>query len=178
MADQQPRTALAPGRAEGALNPNPPSAQALPRPLGPPSGSEGLAPGPGGETTRAWRQDSPTVLGPHVLLSLVGFTLLLSGFVATLPEVVRDLRPRNRVLAPLEPLQEVWIVQAPGDRWYLAGHPIDRNALARRLHQGGDHARLHFLPSAALPLGEVSASLRWLRRQGTAPVQLELPPRP
>jgi hypothetical protein len=37
---------------------------------------------------------------------------------------------------------------------------------------------VQFLPSAALPLGEVSASLAWLRRQGSVAVQLALPPRP
>jgi len=116
--------------------------------------------------------------GTLSLLSLLGLTLLLCGGVAWLPELLRDSRPRSRPLPQLAPLQELWIVQAPADRWFLAGEPIARRDLEQRLRRSGDQVRVHFLPSAALPLGEVSASLAWLRSRGSSPVQLELPPRP
>ena len=111
------------------------------------------------------------------LLSLVGLTLLLCGGVASVPQLVRHSEPRSRSQPLGTPLQELWIVQAPGDRWFLAGSPISRADLGRSL-QRADKARVQFLPSAALPLGEVSASLSWLRRQGSVAVQLALPPRP
>lgn len=112
------------------------------------------------------------------LLSLVGLTLLVCGSVASLPLLVRDSQPRSRPQPSTVPLQELWIVQAPGDRWFLAGRPISRVELGRRLQRSSPDARVQFLPSGALALGEVSASLGWLRRQGAAPVQLALPPRP
>jgi hypothetical protein len=111
------------------------------------------------------------------LLSLVGLTLLLCGGVAAVPTVVRQGEPRSRPQPPGPPLQELWIVQAPGDRWFLAGRPIRRADLGRSLRRAGE-ARVQFLPSAALPLGEVSTSLAWLRSQGSLAVQLALPPRP
>jgi hypothetical protein len=111
------------------------------------------------------------------LLSLMGLTLLLCGGVAALPQLARPSDPRSRPQPVGTPLQELWIVQAPDDRWFLAGRPISRADLGRSLQRAGQ-ARVQFLPSAALPLGEVSASLAWLRRQGSVAVQLALPPRP
>ena len=112
------------------------------------------------------------------LLSLVGLTLLLCGGVASVPQLVREREPRSRPQPLSVPLQELWIVQAPGDRWFLAGSPISRADLGQRLQRAGAEARVQFLPSAALTLGEVSGSLAWLRGQGQTPVQLALPPRP
>ena len=112
------------------------------------------------------------------LLSLVGLTLLLCGGVASLPQLVREQEPRSRPQPLTAPLEELWIVQAPSDRWFLAGRPISRSELSRRLQRAGAQARVQFLPSAALPLGDVSDSLAWLRRQGPATVQLALPPHP
>lgn len=154
-----------------------PAAPEPPRHPSPASGSDTASAGPVAEA-RARRQECPTLLSPQLLLSLVGLTLLLCGGIASVPEVMRDLRPRTRVQEALAPVQDIWIVQALADRWYVGGQAIERDALARRLHRLGEGGRLRYLPSAALSLGEVSASLRWLRRQGNAPVQLELPPRP
>ena len=39
----------------------------------------------------------------------------------------------------------------------------------------GPAADVRFLPSSALAMGDVSQALGWLRRQGMAPVVLELP---
>lgn len=123
---------------------------------------------------------APSDPGPAMklgLLSLVGLTLLVCCGAAALPLVVRDSQPRSRPQPPIAPLQELWVVQAPADRWFLAGTPIDRAELGRRLRRAGSETRVHFLPSASLPLGEVSASLAWLRQQGAAGVQLAMPPR-
>jgi len=114
----------------------------------------------------------------HSLLSLVVVTLLLCGGVAAVPQLVRDVQPRSSPEPLNAPLQELWIVQASDDRWFLAGSQISRAELGRRLQRAGADAQVQFLPSAALPLGEVSASLAWLRRQGKTPVLLALPPRP
>ena len=114
----------------------------------------------------------------HSLLSLVIVNLLLCGGVAAVPQLVRDIEPRSRPQPLNAPMQELWIVQAPTGRWFLAGQPISRAELGRRLQRAGEAAQVQFLPSAALPLGDVSASLAWLRRQGKAPVLLALPPRP
>lgn len=110
------------------------------------------------------------------LLSLTGLTLLLCGWVATVPLLVRDNQPRSRPRPPGLPLQELWIVQAPADRWFLAGKPIHRAELGRRLQRVGAETRVQYLPSAALPISEVSGSLAWLRGQGRATVLLALPP--
>lgn len=111
------------------------------------------------------------------LLSVVGLTLLLCGGVASVPQLARQSDPRSRPQLAGAPLQELWIVQAPGDRWFLAGSPISRADLGRSLRRA-EKARVQFLPSAALPIGEVSTSLAWLRRQGSVAVQLALPPTP
>ena len=111
------------------------------------------------------------------LSALTAMTLLLCGAVAALP-LLRELEPRTRALPTSAVLERIWIVRSGGDRWYLAGRPISRSDLGRRLQRADRQARIHLLPSSSLTLGEVSQALAWLRLQGPAAVQLELPPQP
>ncbi|MCX5969368.1 MAG: hypothetical protein NTV57_17425 [Cyanobacteria bacterium] len=110
------------------------------------------------------------------LQCLVGLTLLVCGAVAALPELARDRIPRSRALQSSHGGASLWLVQAPAQRWYLAGQPIETGRLAALLRHQGGRAAVHYLPSAALPIGEISSSLRWLRSLGSGPVLLELPP--
>jgi hypothetical protein len=111
------------------------------------------------------------------LSCLVALTLLVGGVTATLPDVVRERKPRQRPRTPLPAGAElVRLVQAPGDRWFINGEPIGHQALAERLRSRPAARELRYLPSAALPMGTVSSSLAWLRRLGEQTVVLELLP--
>ena len=107
---------------------------------------------------------------------LVGFTLLLCGAVAALPEALKlqTPRPYNQGAGPME--ASVWVVQGPNGHWFVNGEPVARSALSARLGGRKAAADLHFLPSKAIPMGEVSSSLAWLRSLGGHHVVLELPP--
>ena len=110
------------------------------------------------------------------LQSLVGLTLLLCGAVAVLPEIARERLPRPRPLASVQGAAALWLVQAPGQRWYLGGQAIESGRLASLVRRQAGPVALHYLPSAALPMGEITRSLRWLRSLGSGPVLIELPP--
>ena len=110
------------------------------------------------------------------LQCLVGLTLLICGAVAALPEIARERLPRPQPLSSVQGAASLWLVQAPGQHWYLGGQAIESGRLAALLRHEGSRAAVHYLPSAALPLGEISSSLRWLRSLGSGPVLLELPP--
>lgn len=111
------------------------------------------------------------------LSCLVALTLLVGGVTATLPGVVREREPRQRPRTALPAGAElVRLVQTPGDRWFINGEPIGRQALADRLRRRPAARELRYLPSAALPMGMVSSSLAWLRRLGEHTVLLELLP--
>ena len=112
------------------------------------------------------------------LLSLVALTLLICGGVASVPEIALARLPRSQPAGDGQRREDLWIVQAPGQRWFLAGQPISRTALQAAVRRSRGRSHLHLLPSAALPIGEIGASLDWLRSQGAGPVHLQLPPRP
>ena len=113
------------------------------------------------------------------LPALVALTLLVTGAVAAVPAVVVERPPRQRPLPPLPARAEVLrVVQAPAQRWFLNGAPIDRAVLAQRLARRPGRRQVRFLPSAALPMATVAASLRWLRQHTAGPVSVELPPPP
>jgi len=107
---------------------------------------------------------------------MLGLTLLVCGAVAALPAIVRERIPQQRPLASVQVGASLWVVEAPGPRWYLGGQPIESVRLAALVRREGDRAAVHYLPSAALPIGEMASSLRWLRSLGSGPVLLELPP--
>jgi hypothetical protein len=108
--------------------------------------------------------------------SLVALTLLVCGAVASLPLVVLRTVPKSQPPLAEQPLGSPhWIVEAPGDRWFVDGDAISRRDLANRLHQDGDQGLQHFLPSAALSMGDVKRSLQWLRHLSAHPVLLDLP---
>lgn len=108
---------------------------------------------------------------------LVGLTLLVCGVVAAVPAIVVERTPRPRPFSPGSAgAERLRIVQGPGDRWYANGASLSRTALTARLAQGGAGREVRYLPSAALPVAEVTGSLRWLRQRNRGPVLLELPP--
>ena len=110
------------------------------------------------------------------LLSLLSLTLLLCGAVASLPAVTRRVEPRST--APAAAVQNLWVVQGADQRWYLSGAPIERAELGARLQRRRGGELVRFLPSSALTLAQVTASLSWLRRQGAGAVLLEMRFRP
>ncbi|MCX5954168.1 MAG: hypothetical protein NTZ40_11905 [Cyanobacteria bacterium] len=114
----------------------------------------------------------------YAVPSLVALTLLVCGAVASLPLVVTRTVPKSQPPLTAEPLGNPhWIVEAPGDRWFVDGAPISRLDLANRLRLDADQGLQHFLPSASLSMGEVKRSLQWLRSLSPHPVLLDLPER-
>jgi len=110
------------------------------------------------------------------LQSLVGLTLLVCTGVAAVPLLLGAQEPRPDPGIPIGLGQTLRVVEAPGGRWYLNGEPIGRDALASLLRDASSPQLVQFLPSAALGVGEVAASLRWLRRNGRGGALLALPP--
>jgi len=112
----------------------------------------------------------------YAVPSLVALTLLVCGAVASLPLVVTRTLPKSQPPLAASPLSSHhWIVEAPGDRWFVDGDPISRADLANRLRLDGEQGLQHFLPSASLSMGEVKRSLQWLRSLSPNPVLLALP---
>ncbi|MCS5693489.1 hypothetical protein NZK33_16095 [Cyanobium sp. FGCU-6] len=112
-----------------------------------------------------------------LVLCLVGLTLLVSGATAALPALWLTRAPAARP-APqggAEAGTTLWLVRGGGRHWFVNGEPITAPALAQLLRSEGATADVRLLPSSALPIGEVSEALGWLRRQGAAAVVLELP---
>ena len=125
---------------------------------------------------------SPAPAGPaketlnYAVPSLVALTLLVCGAVASLPLLVTRTVPKSQPPLAASPLGNPhWIVEAPGDRWFVDGDPISRLDLANRLRLDGEQRLQHFLPSASLSMGEVKRSLQWLRSLSPNPVLLNLP---
>ncbi len=111
--------------------------------------------------------------------SLVALTLLVCGAVVAVPGLVAVRVPRAQPSLDGSPTGHGhWIVLAPGDHWFIDGDPISRLDLANRLKMDGSQRLQHFLPSAALPMGEVKRSLQWLRGLSPHPVVLDMPEGP
>lgn len=111
----------------------------------------------------------------HALAALVGLTLLLCGSVAALADLARQRQPRLRPPGGGGLAGAVWIVQAPGDRWFVNGEPVSRGRLPALLGTQPAGSEIHFLPTARLPLGDVARSLNHLRSISPRPVGLALP---
>ena len=76
--------------------------------------------------------------------SLVGLTLLICGAVTALPEIAHERRPRSQPLARVQGGAALWLVQAPGQRWYLGGQAIESGRLASLVRrQAGRIERRH-----------------------------------
>jgi hypothetical protein len=108
------------------------------------------------------------------VLSLTALTLLICGAVAGLPTIVRPSMPRHQPVTTGAVDRELWVVQAPGERWYLNGVVTNPAQLAARLRSAGRSGHIHVLPSTALSMAEIHHGMRWLR-QGGGVVALELP---
>ncbi len=111
----------------------------------------------------------------HALAALVGLTLLLCGSVAALADLARQRQPRLRPQGGASLTGAVWIVQTPGDRWFVNGEPVSRGRLPGLLGSQPAGSEIRFLPAARLPLGEVARSLAHLRAISPQPVGLALP---
>lgn len=112
----------------------------------------------------------------YAVPSLVALTLLVCGAVASVPLIVTRTVPKSLPPLAAEPSGSPhWIVEAPGDRWFVDGAPISRLDLANRLRLDPEQGLQHFLPSASLSMGEVKRSLQWLRGLSANPVVLYLP---
>ncbi|MFM7269909.1 MAG: hypothetical protein ACKOZT_15230 [Cyanobium sp.] len=109
------------------------------------------------------------------LQSLVGLTLIVAGAVAALPLLLGAPAPRPDPGAP-DGGRLVRVVEAPGGRWFYRGEAVARTSLPALLQSGGSPQTVHYLPSAALTIAEVGASLRWLRRVSRGGAVLALPP--
>ena len=114
-----------------------------------------------------------------MLQSLVALCLLTCGAVAAVPVLVDRPKPvaADAEATMAEAGESLRVVEAPGGRWFLNGDPIGRLALADLLRQQGAAQPVRYLPSAALPVGQVARSLAWLRRSGAAAAMLTIPPR-
>ncbi len=110
--------------------------------------------------------------GPPLALSAL--TLLLCTAVAALPPLLQERQPRPLALRHTAG-PPLWVVRDPRGRWHLNGTPLPAAALARTLAQGHGRRPVHFLPAAGMPVGEVTQSLTWLRRQAGPVVLLPLP---
>ena len=111
----------------------------------------------------------------HARAALVGLTLLLCGSVAALADLARQRQPRLRPPGGESLTGALWIVQAPGDRWFVNGEPVSRGRLPGLLASPPAGGEIPFLPAARLPLGEVARSLAHLRSISPQPVGLALP---
>ena len=113
-----------------------------------------------------------------LVVPLVASTLVVLTAVAALPALLLAStapRPRNPPLGPEAgiPLQ---VVRSAKGRWFLNGQPIAEAALGRVLQQPRvAQATVRFQASGALPVGDVSRAMDWLRRQSGRPVSLDLP---
>lgn len=109
---------------------------------------------------------------------LVALTLLVCGATAVVPTAIRERLPRPQPLRPGDGGSSLWLVQAPPQRWFLAGRAIDRSDLESLLRRDRPGGTLHYLPSSRLDMAEVAGSLRWLRSLSRDRVVLELPAEP
>ena len=110
------------------------------------------------------------------VLAICGLTLLTLTGVALLPVALSQQEPRARSGAP-EGTQPPWfLVRSGTGLWFRNGEPISEANLALQLGTDGRHGGVRFLPSDALSLQSVSASLAWLRQNSRQPVRLELLP--
>lgn len=108
--------------------------------------------------------------------TLVVLVLSVSATVAYLPILLHQ-RLRNipsRVRPILKP-PEVWLVESSKGEWFLQGKPLTKVDLTRRL-KNSEQPKVHYLPSDALRMQEVSRSMNWLRSLAPGSVVLEMRP--
>lgn len=112
----------------------------------------------------------------HLLLPLVGCTLLLCTATASLPVLLLSQpQPREQPTSPLTVAGEQVVARGSGDRWYLNQQPIAADRLARLLAEPPrtDAGEVVLVVSRTLTLAEVSESLAFLRQVSPQPVRLE-----
>jgi hypothetical protein len=113
------------------------------------------------------------------ILSITGLTLLCLAAVSALPLVLGQ-QPEPRAPAPRAPGggSPMLVVRSGKGEWFLNGKPVTATTLVRTLRSDSAEGSVRFLPSGALTMNGVSASLAWLRRNSRQPVMLELSPEP
>lgn len=112
------------------------------------------------------------------LQSLVMMVLLACGAVVVIPSLLLQPKPRLSPSLRQGVLRGpgLWLVENPQGQWFLHGDPLSRGDLTKVVRDLGRQQIIHYLPSDALPLANVSNSLRWLRSLAPGSVVLELPP--
>jgi hypothetical protein len=112
------------------------------------------------------------------ILSITGLTLLCLAAVCALPLVLgQQPEPRATARAPGGG-SPMLVVRSGKGEWFLNGKPVTATTLVRTLRSDSAEGSVRFLPSGALTMDGVSASLAWLRRNSRQPVMLELSPEP
>lgn len=109
------------------------------------------------------------------ILAITGLTLLCLAAVAALPLVLSQPEPRTSAEA-LRRRSPMLVVRSGKGEWFLNGRPVSATGLVSTLRSNTAEGSVRFLPSGALTMDRVSASLAWLRRNSRQPVMLELAP--
>lgn len=110
------------------------------------------------------------------LLSLVGSTLVVCAGVAVLPEfwARQPLQASTTATSLTTPgPEDLVLIQVGEDRWFMNGHPINRQGLGDLLDASAPAVTARYLPSRSLSSGQVARSLRWLEGRG---LRVEMPP--
>ena len=109
--------------------------------------------------------------------ALVMAVLMVCGAAAYWPVLLLQPNPHRSV--PLRPgLQRLGllIVESPTGQWFVNGVPQSQRDIKAIFLQHDPKPIIHYLPSDALPLAQVSRSLQRLRSLAPGAVVLNLPP--
>jgi len=109
------------------------------------------------------------------LLSLVGSTLVVCAGVAVLPEfwARQPLQVSTTATSLTTPgPEDLVLIQVGEDRWFMNGHPFNRQGLGDLLDASAPAVKARYLPSRSLSSGQVARSLRWLEGRG---LHVEMP---
>ncbi len=110
------------------------------------------------------------------LVPLVATTLTVMLAVAALPSLLLQPAPQLQAKPEARAGEVLAVARSGRGGWILNGAPLASEGLARLLSSRPRRAvAVRFQPSAALPSGEVAASMAWLRRQTPLPVLLASP---
>jgi len=111
------------------------------------------------------------------LLSYTGVVVGLGSVLAMVPLLFTSPQVDRLDEAPRALATRSWVaVRSAAGSWYLNGEPVSSALLARTLREESPRPEaLLLMPSRVRSAADVSADLRWLRRQSTVPVRLDHP---
>jgi hypothetical protein len=113
------------------------------------------------------------------LVPFSALTLLLTTAVALLPVLLADrpvprLPPSTSSSSRENATTPLVVIRTAQARWLVNGIPVSTRELERQLRSGGQRLAIQFLPSPALPVGEVRRWWLWLGQRSGGPVALAL----